>query len=171
MPSSRGLAHSWPRGLTGTTVAAADEYGIDDMIATANAYDRTTLSYLSQFNTHSYSGTRRADLRALAAAHGKRIAESPFNHKRRVPERYRARSPLHFVANITGRLLIVQGLQDPNVTPENVRVVRDALDQAGVPYEVLAFEDQGHGIGRPKNQKTLYPCLAEFFRAAFAATP
>jgi dipeptidyl aminopeptidase/acylaminoacyl peptidase len=88
-----------------------------------------------------------------------------------VPERYRERSPLHFVANITGRLLIVQGLQDPNVTPENVRVVRDALDQAGVPYEVLTFEDEGHGIGRPKNQKTLYLRLAEFFREAFAATP
>ena len=88
-----------------------------------------------------------------------------------VPERYRERSPLHFVANITGRLLIVQGLQDPNVTPENVRVVRAALDQAGVPYEVLAFEDEGHGIGRPKNQKTLYLRLAEFFRAAFVATP
>jgi dipeptidyl aminopeptidase/acylaminoacyl peptidase len=88
-----------------------------------------------------------------------------------VLERYRQRSPLHFVANIKGRLLIVQGLQDPNVTPENVRVVRDALDQAGVPYEVLAFEDEGHGIGRPKNQKTLYLRLAEFFREAFAATP
>jgi dipeptidyl aminopeptidase/acylaminoacyl peptidase len=87
-----------------------------------------------------------------------------------VPERYRERSPLHVVANITGRLLIVQGLQDPNVTPENVRVVRAALDQAGVPYEILAFEDEGHGIGRPKNQKTLYLRLAEFFRAAFAAT-
>jgi dipeptidyl aminopeptidase/acylaminoacyl peptidase len=88
-----------------------------------------------------------------------------------VPERYRARSPLHFVANVTGRLLMVQGLQDPNVTPENVRVVRAALDQAGVPYDVLAFEDEGHGIGRPKNQKTLYLRLAEFFRAAFAAPP
>jgi dipeptidyl aminopeptidase/acylaminoacyl peptidase len=88
-----------------------------------------------------------------------------------VPERYRARSPLHFVANIKGRLLIVQGLQDPNVTPENVRVVRDALDQAGVRYEVLAFADEGHGIVRPKNQKTLYLRLAEFFRAAFAAAP
>ena len=76
-----------------------------------------------------------------------------------------------FVANIKGRLLIVQGLQDPNVTPENVRVVRDALDRASVPYEVLAFEDEGHGIGRPKNQKTLYLRLAEFFRTAFAATP
>src|SRR6185503_20475129 len=49
-----------------------------------------------------------------------------------VPERYRERSPIHFVSNIRGRLLIVQGLRDPNVTPENVRVVAGALQQAGV---------------------------------------
>ncbi len=84
-----------------------------------------------------------------------------------VPERYRARSPLHFVENIRGRLLIVQGLQDPNVTPENVHAVRAALDAAGVPYDLLAFEDEGHGIAKPANQRVLYPRLAEFFAAAF----
>ncbi len=87
-----------------------------------------------------------------------------------VPERYHERSPIHFVHNIRGRLLIVQGMQDPNVTPENVRSVRAALDQAGVPYEVLAFEDEGHGILRPKNQKTLFLRLAEFFGQTFAGS-
>lgn len=85
-----------------------------------------------------------------------------------VPERYRERSPIHQVGQITGRLLIVQGLQDPNVTPENVRVVCDALDAARVPYDLLAFEDEGHGIGRPKNQRTLYIRLVDFFGEAFA---
>ena len=80
-----------------------------------------------------------------------------------VPERYYERSPIHCVGNIKGRLLIVQGLRDPNVTPENVRAVEGALRQAGIPYEVLAFEDEGHGISRPKNQKTLYLRLVEFF--------
>jgi len=88
-----------------------------------------------------------------------------------VPERYRARSPIHFVKNIRGRLLIIQGLQDPNVTPENVRVVRDALEQAGVGYELLTFEDEGHGIHRPQNHRILYPRLADFFAAAFASDP
>jgi dipeptidyl aminopeptidase/acylaminoacyl peptidase len=84
-----------------------------------------------------------------------------------VPERFHERSPIHFVKDIRGQLLIVQGMQDPNVTPENVRVVRSELDQAGVPYEVLAFEDEGHGIARPKNLKVLYLRLAEFFESAF----
>ncbi len=80
-----------------------------------------------------------------------------------VPERYHERSPIHSVANIRGRLLIVQGLRDPNVTPENVRAVRGALEQAGIPYELLTFEDEGHGISKPKNQRTLLPRLLEFF--------
>lgn len=86
-----------------------------------------------------------------------------------VPDRYRERSPVHFVSNIKGRLLIVQGLQDPNVTPQNVSVVREALQGAGVEHQVLAFEDEGHGISRPKNQKTLYLRLAEFFGEAFGS--
>jgi dipeptidyl aminopeptidase/acylaminoacyl peptidase len=59
-------------------------------------------------------------------------------------------------------------LQDPNVTPENVRVVRQALEQAGVAYELLTFDDEGHGIARPANHRVLYPRLAQFFRDAFA---
>jgi len=83
-----------------------------------------------------------------------------------VPAIYRERSPVHFVDNIRGRLLIVQGLRDPNVTPENMRVVCRALDAAGKPYELLTFEDEGHGIYKPENRHILYCRLAEFFAAA-----
>lgn len=85
------------------------------------------------------------------------------------PERYWERSPINVVSNIKGRLLIVQGLRDPNVTPQSVQVVREALDQAGVPYDVLAFADEGHGIMRPRNQKVLYRRMAEFFADAFTS--
>ena len=84
-----------------------------------------------------------------------------------VPERYHERSPINYVENIQGRLLIVQGLQDPNVTPDNVRVVTEALQNAGVEYELLAFEDEGHGVYRPANQKKLYQTLHQFFESAF----
>jgi dipeptidyl aminopeptidase/acylaminoacyl peptidase len=84
------------------------------------------------------------------------------------PARYRDRSPLYAVSRIRGKLLIVQGLQDPNVSPENVRVVRDALEQAGIDYKLLAFEDEGHGIHKPKNQKILYQRLVQFFGEAFS---
>jgi dipeptidyl aminopeptidase/acylaminoacyl peptidase len=86
-----------------------------------------------------------------------------------IPEKYFQRSPINFINNIKGRLLIIQGLQDPNVSPENVNQVRKALDQAGVHYEVLAFEDEGHGIFRPKNLRTLYLRLAEFFQESLGS--
>ena len=84
-----------------------------------------------------------------------------------VPDRYRERSPIHYVGNIRGRLLIVQGMQDPNVTAENVDVVVRALGREGIPYDLLTFEDEGHGISRPWNLKKLYPRLADFFGSAF----
>ena len=85
-----------------------------------------------------------------------------------VPERYRERSPINFIQNIQGRLLIVQGENDPNVTPQNVEDVRKRLDAAGKGYDVLVFDDEGHGIGRPANRKVLLKRLAQFFAAAFA---
>ncbi len=107
--------------------------------------------------------TTRPDLRPYSE---EMLGGSPAQ----VPDRYRERSPIHFVSNIKGRLLIVQGLQDPNVTPENVRAVTTALQQHGLEYQLLAFDDEGHGITRPKNQKTLYLRLAEFFGSAFEMT-
>jgi dipeptidyl aminopeptidase/acylaminoacyl peptidase len=104
--------------------------------------------------------TTRPDLRPYSA-------EMMGGRPDQVPERYRERSPIHFVKNIKGRLLIVQGLRDPNVTPENVRAAGMALQEHGVEFQTLVFEDEGHGISRPKNQKVLYERLAAFFGEAF----
>jgi dipeptidyl aminopeptidase/acylaminoacyl peptidase len=85
-----------------------------------------------------------------------------------IPEKYHERSPINFISNIQGDLLIVQGGRDPNVTPENVRVVRESLDREGKSYELLKFEDEGHGISKPKNQRVLYLALLSFFDRVLA---
>ena len=85
-----------------------------------------------------------------------------------VPERYYQRSPIHFVHKIRGRLLIIQGGQDPNVTPQNVSEVVKVLDEHEIPYELLNFEDEGHGISKRKNQRELYIRLVEFFKGSFS---
>ena len=72
------------------------------------------------------------------------------------------------IAAIKGRLLIVQGMRDPNVTPENLAAVRHALDAAKISYELLTFEDEGHGIRKRANNRVLFRRLADFFEAAFA---
>jgi dipeptidyl aminopeptidase/acylaminoacyl peptidase len=106
--------------------------------------------------------TTRPDLRRYAE---EMMGGSPAQAR----ERYYERSPVHFVERIKGRLLIVQGLQDPNVTPRNARAVRRALERAGVRYDLLTFADEGHGILKPRNQRTLYLRLAAFFAASWSA--
>lgn len=106
--------------------------------------------------------TTRPDLRPYSE---EMIGGSPDE----VPEKYHERSPINFVENIRGKVLIVQGLQDPNVTPQNVKEIELALNKAGVSYELLAFKDEGHGVFRPKNLKTLYLRLVEFFKSSFSS--
>jgi len=83
-----------------------------------------------------------------------------------VPKRYYERSPINFVQQIKGRLMIVQGARDPNVTPRNVEEVRKRLDKESIKYELLVFKDEGHGILKTKNQKILFRKIAEFFTKA-----
>jgi len=52
------------------------------------------------------------------------------------------------------------------VTPENVRQVREKLHHYDIPYELLVFDDEGHGIKKPANQAALYARLGQFFARA-----
>jgi dipeptidyl aminopeptidase/acylaminoacyl peptidase len=105
--------------------------------------------------------TTRPDLRSLSE---EMMGGSPAQ----LPDKYRERSPIHRVADIKGKLLIVQGGQDPNVTPENVRQVCKALKQAGIRYQLLEFPNEGHGIYKPENEAMLFTSLSNFFRQAFS---
>ncbi len=104
--------------------------------------------------------TTRPDLRPYSE---EMMGGSPFQ----VPQRYYERSPINFIENIRAPLLIVQGMQDPNVTPENVRVVTARLQDHGIEYQLLAFENEGHGIARRENRKTLLGHMVPFFASAF----
>lgn len=153
-----GIAEPGKVGITGTSYGgysswcAITRFAPEILAASAPICGMTDLVVDYQ--------TTRPDLRPYSE---EMIGGSP----NQVPERYYKASPINFVSNIKGRLLIVQGLQDPNVTPSNVEVVKEKLDQSEIEYQLLAFDDEGHGIGRPKNQKMLCLRLAEFFREAF----
>ena len=64
------------------------------------------------------------------------------------PERYFNGSPGNFIDRIKGRLLIVHGMRDTNVSPENTKAAIRDLDRAGIGYELLTFDNEGHGIYR-----------------------
>jgi dipeptidyl aminopeptidase/acylaminoacyl peptidase len=84
-----------------------------------------------------------------------------------VPEKYFNGSPINFVKNIEGELLIVQGAKDPNVSLENVKAVEVVLKNENKKYEKLIFENEGHGISKPENQKVLLSRSVEFLKRAF----
>ncbi len=104
--------------------------------------------------------TTRPDLRAYSA-------EMMGGTPAQVPERFAQRSPINFVENIRCKLLIIQGGQDPNVTPQNVEAVVKSLRQHNIPFELLNFENEGHGIYKVENQRTLFLRLVSFFEDAF----
>ncbi|MHA2398553.1 MAG: alpha/beta hydrolase family protein [Promethearchaeota archaeon] len=83
-----------------------------------------------------------------------------------IPEIYYERSPINFVKNIKGKLLVVQGVNDPNVTPKNVEEIQKKLKEHKIDFEEYIFEDEGHGIIKTKNQKILYEMIADFFESA-----
>ncbi|QIN84041.1 prolyl oligopeptidase family serine peptidase [Rubrobacter tropicus] len=153
-----GVARAGRVGITGTSYGgysawwAITHFPTDLVAAAAPICGMTDL-------TVDYHATR-PDLRPYSE-------EMMGGTPEEVPDLYHERSPINFVKDIWGRLLIVQGMQDPNVTPDNVDVVVKALGREGIHYELLTFEDEGHGIARPWNLKVLYPRLADFFEAAF----
>jgi len=103
--------------------------------------------------------TTRPDLRPYSA-------EMMGGTPEEVPDKYRQASPIHFIKNITGEVLIVQGDRDPNVTPENVKTVETKLKEHNIRYEKLTFKDEGHGIVKRKNKITKIIRISDFFDEA-----
>jgi dipeptidyl aminopeptidase/acylaminoacyl peptidase len=109
------------------------------------------------------------DYHATGMPHGRAYSiEMMGGAPEQMPERYFNASPANFIRNIRGKLLIVHGLADSNVSPENTRLACRDLDAAGIPYELLTFPDEGHGIYKAGNREKLLLKMEAFFAAAFA---
>lgn len=61
-----------------TTVAAPDENSIDNAVVELQHYSPQAMEQIHQINVHSYAGTRRQELRALAQSAGKRLTLSEW---------------------------------------------------------------------------------------------
>ncbi len=86
-------------------------------------------------------------------------------------DRYRERSPIHYLDAISCPVLILQGLDDKVVLPAQAEAVAAALAARGIPYAYLAFEGEGHGFrGEVAQRRTLEARLA-FLGAVFGFTP
>ncbi|MFM9841340.1 MAG: prolyl oligopeptidase family serine peptidase [Dongiaceae bacterium] len=102
--------------------------------------------------------------------HGRLYSEEMMGGKpEEQAQRYFERSPINQIGNIRGKLLIVHGLRDPNVSPRNTEIACAALKRAGIPFELLTFDDEGHGVWRTANRRILFERLLRLFGEAFAA--
>lgn len=63
-------------GVTTTQISASDENSMDDAYNNLRSFDAKSLEAIAQFNVHSYAGSKRAELRALATSKGKRLWQS-----------------------------------------------------------------------------------------------
>ena len=155
---TEGIAQKGKIGITGTSYGgysswwAITRFPLDLMAASSPICGMTDLVV-------DYE-TTRPDMRPYSE-------EMMGGRPDQVPDRYFQRSPINFVDRIRGKLLIVQGERDPNVTPKNVSDVIKKLDAAGIPFELLTFDDEGHGVSKTPNQRTLLVRQGKFFEEAF----
>ena len=85
-----------------------------------------------------------------------------------VPERYANASPGNFINDIRGHVMVVHGLADSNVGPENTHAAIRELTAAGIPHEAMLFPDEGHGVTRRGNLAAYLERTAAFLARAFA---
>lgn len=64
------------------------------------------------------------------------------------PEGYKVGAAMTHAKNIKGQLLIMHGMLDDNVHPNNAFQLIETLDKHGIKYESRFWPNAGHGLGR-----------------------
>ncbi len=65
---------------------------------------------------------------------------------------YRERSPIHYCERISCPVILLQGLDDRIVPPDQAELMFEALRTRGVPVAYLPFEGEGHGFRKAENR-------------------
>lgn len=102
------------------------------------------------------------DYHATEMPHGRAYSEEMMGGPpEEFPEKYANASPGNFIHGIRGALMIVHGLADSNVGPENTHTAIRELTAAGIAHEAVLYPDEGHGVFRRGN-------LADYLRRSLA---
>jgi dipeptidyl-peptidase-4 len=78
---------------------------------------------------------------------------------------YRDSSPVNWVANLKGRLLIVHDIEDDNVLFQNTVQIAEALEEAGKQFAIVPYTQKTHGLAGPV-RRHLYETMTAFFEDA-----
>jgi dipeptidyl aminopeptidase/acylaminoacyl peptidase len=66
-------------------------------------------------------------------------------------EQYRARSPIHHLDQFDRPVILLQGLEDKIVPPNQAEVILESLKVKGVPVAYVPFEGEQHGFRKAEN--------------------
>ncbi len=86
-------------------------------------------------------------------------------------ERYRERSPIHFAERLSCPLLLLQGLEDEIVPPQQAEIMVEAMRKSGLPHAYLAFEGEQHGFRRAENIVRAIEAELFFYARVFGFEP
>lgn len=129
----------------------------------------TTLAALARDDTPFAAGADHfgvADLEALATDTHKFESRyldrlvGPYPQDRDV---YVERSPIHHVERFTKPLIVLQGMQDPIVPPNQSEKIVDALRERKVPVAYLLFDGEQHGFRRSENIRRALDAELSFY--------
>jgi len=84
---------------------------------------------------------------------------------------YRARSPVHHMAQCRAALITFQGSDDRAVPPAQSRAIVDAARAAGCPVAYLEFKGEGHGFRQAANIARALRSEVAFLGRVFHFTP
>ncbi|GAA4046632.1 S9 family peptidase [Nonomuraea soli] len=83
------------------------------------------------------------------------------------PGLYATREPLALVDGVVCPMLLLQGLDDPVVPPEQSSGFAEALAERGVPCTYLAFEGESHGFRRTETRVASLAAELAFYQQIF----
>ena len=86
-------------------------------------------------------------------------------------ETYRARSPIHHIERLSTPVILLQGLEDAVVPPEQAERMADALAKRGVPHAHITFEGEQHGFRRAESIVRAQEAELAFYGQVMGFTP
>jgi dipeptidyl aminopeptidase/acylaminoacyl peptidase len=84
---------------------------------------------------------------------------------------YHRRSPIHHVDRLAAPLILLQGLDDKVVPPNQSEMMAEALRAKGLPVALLTFEGEQHGFRRAETIVRSLEAELYFYGAVFGFTP
>ena len=85
--------------------------------------------------------------------------------------RYRERSPIFHLDGFDRPVILLQGLEDKIVPPNQAELILESLKQRGVPVAYVPFEGEQHGFRKAENIIRAYEAELYFYSRILGFTP